>query len=112
MGTPNRSIGNSDYGNGRNGTSLMGYCDCNKFYGFDGVSDEGAECSSLTLGGRFFQILTHLLIFGMCYMYYMVIYTIISFKGSDQFKQNASCFTLIHLTWTIPICVLFEGGYA
>ena len=98
--------------NPNNQTYNYGYCDCNRFYGFAGPAEEGAECTDLTLGGRFFQVWTHLLIFGMSYFYYMVIYTIISFKGSDQFKQNASCYTLIHLTWTVPICIAFELGYA
>ena len=100
---------------GVNGTadsvSQYGYCDCNKFYGFNEPMD---KCMSPSAGTTFFQIWSIGLIVAWLWLFLATLYTIYGYQQSGQWKWcgNASCQTMLHMLWEIPVMIAFQAGYA
>jgi len=87
---------------------MYGYCDCNKFYGFAEPED---GCSDTTAGTWFFNVWAKLLVLQCITFLGVIFYTIYGFSKSKQFKNNASCQTLILSIVCIVMFALFELGY-
>lgn len=59
----------------------------------------------------FFNIWAHFLVLQSLGFLMLVLYTIYGFVKSQQMKNNASCKTLIMSAFTIPLFIVFQGGY-
>ncbi|GMH95557.1 hypothetical protein TrST_g6778 [Triparma strigata] len=86
----------------------FGYCDCNKFYG---LADPEDNCLGVTAGTYFFNIWAHMLVINCLTLLAVVAYTIHGFRKTKQFKNNASCQTLVLALVALSLIAVFQAGY-